>query len=104
MQKNGKFKIWWPQFRRVEKIVWEKNDPSIKRFYKRRNVPERGHKEKRPMYRQIEFSDRRNEESKILKCGSYHNLGSQKTKEMIITFDFIAWYIELQRIANSSIY
>jgi len=53
-------------------------------------VPERGNKEKRPMYRQIEFSDRRNEESKILKCGSYHNLGTQKTKEVIITFNFIA--------------
>jgi len=53
-------------------------------------VPERGNKEKRPMHRQIEFSDRRNEESKILKCGSYHNRGTQKTKEVIVIFDFIA--------------
>ena len=50
-------------------------------------MSERGNKEKGPMHRQIELSDRRNEESKILKCGSSHILGTQKTKKVII-FDF----------------
>ena len=54
-----------------------------------------GNKEKRPMHRQIEPSDWRDEESKILKCGSYHILGTQKAKEMIIIFDFIAKLLEL---------
>ena len=51
---------------------------------------EGGYKEKRPMHRQIEPSYRGNEESKVLKCRSYHILGTQKTKEMIIIFDFMS--------------